>query len=475
MVPIAGMIGSGLDMSRGYMAQAKLQNACDAAVLAGRREMSGTAWSNDAETEARRFFRFNFPDDTMNARSVSFSITQDGADGAQINGAASTEIPTTIMSLFGNETMTINVTCDAKQDYGNNDIMLVLDVTGSMGSAPSGSGGAAKIVRLRSSAMALYDALDGVANTRTRYGMMPYSVTVNVGADLRNEDILRETFYNQNELVCTRYRNNGTCRQYGYEMNRVGIDIDETNWWTGNFNSSMNAWRSHGAACIEERPTSGYDYDPVRMTTSISQDDVDRIAASNSDRALQWGRYDRAQEQSTSSGACPAAATRLSEYGSRSSFQQAINSATANVGGNTYHDIGMLWGARYLSSSGMFSSANPAEFNNVPVAKHIVYLTDGRLEPTSSGYTGFGVWNREQRITGGGTQASRHISHFLAACNRAKAMNMTIWVIALDVSDIDDIRPCATSNGHFFVSNGSDLDDVFRLIGQGIGELRLTQ
>lgn len=457
------------------MAQSKLQNACDAAVLAGRREMSGTVWTNDVETEARRFFNFNFPGDTMNARNLSFAIAQDGTDRAQINGSASAEIPTTIMSLFGNEVIPINVICNAKQDYGNNDVMLVLDVTGSMNSSPSGVGGASKIARLRTSAMALYDALDGVANTRTRYGLMPYSVTVNVGAELRNQDILRETFYNQNELVCVRYRNNGTCRQYGYEMNRVGVDLDETGWWTGNFNSSMNAWRNHGSACIEERPSVGNAADPVRMATSVSRDDIDRIAANNNDHALQWGRYDRNQEESTNSGACPAAASRLNQYGSRSSFQQAINAATANVGGNTYHDIGMLWGARYLSSTGMFAANNPAEYNNVPVAKHIVYLTDGRLEPTSSGYTGFGVWNREQRITGSGNQATRHINHFLAACNRAKAMNMTIWVIALDVTDIDNIRPCATSSGHFFVSNGNDLDDVFRRIGQGIGQLRLTQ
>ena len=34
LVPLVAMIGSGLDLSFAYMAKAKLQNACDAAVLA---------------------------------------------------------------------------------------------------------------------------------------------------------------------------------------------------------------------------------------------------------------------------------------------------------------------------------------------------------------------------------------------------------------------------------------------------------
>jgi len=54
-------------------------------------------------------------------------------------------------------------------------------------------------------------------------------------------------------------------------------------------------------------------------------------------------------------------------------------------------------------------------------------------------------------------------------------MGMTVWVIALDVTNTDEIEPCATSSGHFYTSDGSDLEAVFTQIGQGIGRLRLTQ
>ena len=54
-------------------------------------------------------------------------------------------------------------------------------------------------------------------------------------------------------------------------------------------------------------------------------------------------------------------------------------------------------------------------------------------------------------------------------------MGMTVWVIALDVAAVGAIAPCATSSGHFFTSDGSDLESVFSRIGAGIGRLRLTQ
>ena len=61
VVPIAGLVGAGIDMSRAYMAQTRLQMACDAGALAGRRVMSGGVFNTTVKNEALKFFRFNFP------------------------------------------------------------------------------------------------------------------------------------------------------------------------------------------------------------------------------------------------------------------------------------------------------------------------------------------------------------------------------------------------------------------------------
>lgn len=473
LVPIAAMIGSGLDMSRAYMAQAKLQNACDAAALAARREMSGTNWTTDAEAEGERFFDFNFPSDTMNAQNVSATIDQSTTDSSTVEVVATADIPTTIMGMFGKDFMPISVECDADQDYGNNDIMVVLDVTGSMNSSPS-TGGGSKISILRTSALELYRALAGASNTRTRFGIMPYSMTVNVGADLRENDILRSTYYWQNRRTCIRYRRNGRCRRYSSQYNLWDVNVNDTP------HNNINLWRNSARSCIEERPTIGNPDQRIQIEQAVSQDDIDLVARNAVDRARQWGRYDTAQAQTRWGrtiwpNACPNRASRLREYSSESAFQTAINSATATVAGNTYHDIGMMWGMRYLSSTGMFARDNPTEWNGVPVARHIVYLTDGNLQVSTNGYSAYGYERERKRLQGSQSQNDRHIAHFLSACSRARSMGMTVWVIALDVTNTDEIEPCATSSGHFYTSDGSDLEDVFAQIGAGIGRLRLTQ
>ena len=40
LLPLLALIGGGVDIGRGYMARTKLQAACDAGTLAGRRAMS---------------------------------------------------------------------------------------------------------------------------------------------------------------------------------------------------------------------------------------------------------------------------------------------------------------------------------------------------------------------------------------------------------------------------------------------------
>ncbi|WP_442614211.1 TadE/TadG family type IV pilus assembly protein [Parasphingopyxis sp.] len=469
LVPIAGMIGSGLDMSRAYMAQAKLQNACDAAALGARREMTGAVFDASARIEGERFFDFNFPSTTMNAQNVTRTVTQSTTDDTTVVVTASADIPTSVMALFGKDFIPISIQCEANQDYGNNDIMVVLDVTGSMNSSPSG-GGASKISRLRTGALGLYRALAGVTNTRTRYGIVPYSMNVNVGGLLRNRDILRDSYYPK----CNSWDWRGRCNGYGLSA----VHITASQWNDGgNTGNSLSAFRQSGNACVEERPTIGNSFNngDFDIEPTVSQADIDDIAINGSDQERQYGRWDPNENEYDDDGWCPSPATRLQTYGSESAYQTAINDATAVVAGNTYHDLGLIWAARLLSSNGINASRNPTTFNGIPVAKHIVFLTDGDLVPTSSNYSSYGNYNFDRRITGSGGQESRHIARFLSACSAAKSMGMTIWVIALDLGSTGEIEPCATSSGHFFVSDGSDLEQVFERIGAGIGRLRLTQ
>lgn len=477
-VPIVALVGAALDMSVAYTTQAKLQNACDAGVLAGRQSMDGGRFLNRDRTEAENYFEFNFPDGTHNATNIQFAIDQDEDDDLELVASASADQPTAMMRIFGYDAIPVSVECTARRDQFDSDIVLVLDVTGSMANAPSGGGSDAKIELLREGARGLYRALEGDNLGTIRYGFVPYSHTVNPARSLRNRDIIREQTYisdsGGNKLV----------------------HINESQWNIGNGGGNTGGntqnFRTSGIGCIEERPSRGEDHDPAEYTETITLQDVDDTPANANDRDNQFGRYDPLAHDRRSSAVsggvqyyyvhdrwmqtgCPAEAKKLAEYSSETAFDTAVDEATARVTGGTYHDIGMLWGLRFISRNGFFAADNPATRDGIAVNQHIIFMTDGKLDTGSSLYSAYGVEGIQGRANGGWTLDGFHISRFESACNLAKSMGVTVWVIALDVSDTDDIRPCATTDENFYISDGSDLEAVFAEIGNGIGYLRLTK
>jgi hypothetical protein len=185
LIPLAGLVGSGLDMSRAYMAQSRLQQACDAAALAGRRVMVASTVDSTVRGEALKFFRFNFPTGENGTTTpfgvASFTPTIADATDGTVRMTASTTVPTSLMAIFGYTTIPISATCFARQDFVNTDIVLVLDNTGSMlddvNNNYVGNGAPSKIDGLRKAVLALYDELAPVqtqlqsVGLRLRYGI----------------------------------------------------------------------------------------------------------------------------------------------------------------------------------------------------------------------------------------------------------------------------------------------------------------
>lgn len=185
VLPMAAMIGGAVDMSRAYMVKSRLQHACDAGVLAGRRAMAASTYTDAAKAQARDFFDVNYQPGYNDNTNVTFD-TNNVSGTSQVTGTASAVMPTTIMGMFGKKTLNIDVACQAELNLTNTDTTFVLDVTGSMlDSIPNGSGGSiVKISALRNSVMSFYDTLANASsgsNARIRYSFVPYSTNVNVG------------------------------------------------------------------------------------------------------------------------------------------------------------------------------------------------------------------------------------------------------------------------------------------------------
>ncbi|MGD9470863.1 MAG: VWA domain-containing protein [Novosphingobium sp.] len=194
LIPLIAMIGSAVDVSRAYMAKSRLQSSCDSAALAARRVMKNDELDNDVTSTGQKYFEFNFPDGMFGTETFEPEITR--PETGVIRVSAATSIPNVFMQIFGFERMPIDVTCDASLNFVNTDVVLVLDVTGSMADPIDGE---AKIDALKDAVMALYDELAPVQQQlesqglRLRYGIVPYSSTVNVGRLLYdvNPDYLR--------------------------------------------------------------------------------------------------------------------------------------------------------------------------------------------------------------------------------------------------------------------------------------------
>jgi hypothetical protein len=172
---------------------------------------------------------------------------------------------------------------------------------------------------------------------------------------------------------------------------------------------------------------------------------------------------------------CATPAFRLREM-ERDEMQTFVDSLYAR--GSTYHDIGMLWGGRFISPKGIFASANSAAPNGDAIARHIVFMTDGILSPSIETYGMYGVewWGR--RVSGnanGGRLSTAHAERFQAACRLARQENISVWVVAFGTALSTNLVDCASPGRAFVADDSAELSDRFREIAQRIAALRLTQ
>jgi len=103
-VPLLAMIGGGIDMGRSYLSQTRLQNACDAGVLAARKQLgsqvitTGVIPDNVVDT-GNKFFNINYRDGAYGTENRSFEMALE-ADYS-ISGTATVDVPNSLMTLVG--------------------------------------------------------------------------------------------------------------------------------------------------------------------------------------------------------------------------------------------------------------------------------------------------------------------------------------------------------------------------------------
>lgn len=232
IIPLMALVGGGVDMGRSYLAQTRLQQACDAGVLAARKKLGTTIALTgtppaDVKTVGDKFFNQNFRTGAYATKNRSFTMTLE-SDYA-ISGVAHVDVPTTIMGMFGKNLMAIDVNCQAKLNFSNTDIMFVLDTTGSMLDTNPGDS-QDKMTSLKQVVHNFHAQMEGSKSpgTRLRYGFVPYSTNVNVGYLLKSDWLVDDWDYHGRESRDTGKDSTYTFNDYTWTYVKGGYSYVST-------------------------------------------------------------------------------------------------------------------------------------------------------------------------------------------------------------------------------------------------------
>ena len=236
IIPAIALVGGAVDMSRLYLTQVRLQGACDAGALLGRKTMGTGTWTandNAANAQAIRMFDQNFENEAYGSTGLTRAYTE--SDDTVI-GTASVTVPMTLMQVLGQSSKIVSVSCQAELRIPNTDIMFVLDTTGSMDQPAMGST-QSKISGLRVAVKCFYEALvkSNIAdvtpaqcgetsdpintnspNIQLRFGFVPYSMNVNVGR-LLPQDYLADEWTYQSRAATRDTSGSAATATYGNE------------------------------------------------------------------------------------------------------------------------------------------------------------------------------------------------------------------------------------------------------------------
>lgn len=191
---------------------------------------------------------------------------------------------------------------------------------------------------------------------------------------------------------------------------------------------------------------------------------------SNSTRADEYKDGDAA--------VCPNPALKLSPM-TRDAVSKYVMSLEAR--GTTYLDIGMIWAARLISPTGLFSSENATGPDGAPISRNIIFMTDGTVETHNFVYEAYGLSALDRRRTSPGDvpsdadQDTLVEDRFLAACKAAKARGITVWTIAFGTELTDTLKSCASDQHAYMAANAKALNATFSSIASDISRLRLVK
>ncbi len=411
-IPMVTVAGLGVDLARGYLAEARLQSAIDAAAIA---MGSADGTDDEIETLGRTYFYANFPSDFW-AEPSNLNITVTRTDPTDPTSrpesfeiTANARVDTLFFRLLpytggGSATATtqydyvdVAAASTALTEVKGLEVVMVLDVTGSMYS--NYSSGERRIEAMRDAALTMVDILfDGNPEPELlRVGIVPYNTVVNIGRDMHA--YVNDTGLDSSGNVTTPNPFNQT-EWYGCVQTRKN-DNDLTDVYNATATDGTGRWPAYRWPIEPDRDgSSGYTYnsrceaiaDNTTGDYRVYEDPLEQFEQSDSDS---WMIYDnnnppnlipspdneRLYDRDTDgpNKGCPGELLPLTN--DLAQVWNYLQELTVVDGNGTITATGMTWGWRVLSPGEPFHQTEQgvdiAPYDDIDWEKVIIVLTDG--------------------------------------------------------------------------------------------------
>lgn len=496
---IIGAAGMALDLGQSYLVRQRLAGALDAAALAA----TSTESDQDAiKAQVDKFMQANYPDGKIGdllLNSINVSV-----NGDDVTVSAKAEYTTTFMKLVHVDTLDVYASTTIHKALKGLEAVLVLDNTGSLQST--------NMQAVRDAATSfvniVFDRTDQSGDVKI--GIVPYASSVRIGKyglGLTPDN----TVYGDGTPFVTlppdvSYTDDPSSSTDWYgcviEHNDGVYDPDLYDFTVADYvsgsygqlwqNHTTGDWNGHGwdpgSSTNDPTPydTSDsftgpwdiYMYGTTGQRCISSHQECTRYRNGSCRRYTTicdaYDGYEFNLGRSPNSG-CPKAYIQP-----LTSDQQALldDIQTMDYGGNTYSNLGMLWGMRLISPEAPFTEGAAWGDNNWK--KAIIMMTDGEMSPNGT-YGGYWVANR----TGVDTVSTMN-DRLLEVCTALKNKGVTIYTVLFKhaTSDISDstkavYEQCAStpSSDYFYpdVTDSASLSSTFEEIASALARLHISQ
>nr|WP_246771196.1 vWA domain-containing protein [Aestuariivirga sp. YIM B02566] len=515
-LPLLVAAGVAIDTARASRSHNTLQVAVDSAALAAassdKVNMAGLTTAQKAtrkkelENLARNYVKSNYADEGAEA-----TITVDVTD-TTLTVTGQKLYPTTLMGLVGYKTVDIDARAEVNLQGGiseNIEIILVMDTTGSMDQNN----------RLRDAKQAAKDLIttvlgDAKSDSKVKFALVPFSGSVNVGADKLNSgwiDTTGKASVSKVNFTDTNYHNMQAWNDMKY-VNSKGQTVPLP--WNGCVEARL------GNLAVNDTVPTAATGDTL-FTPYMAPDEPDSfynnyISQSNEEKDLTGSKTDAKRQANqvkyatktftsltgaTGPWSNCAASAIVPLTTDRSVIESGIDAMQAR--GSTVLPEGLMWGWRVMSPNLPFTEG--AAYTDKKWRKVLVFMTDGENDVgaglnslNGSYYTAYGFATAPTAKNRFGTTNSSSAnsqldSKLTTACtnlkanaepredpkNKAKTIpSIEVYTIAFQAPSAAKtlLKSCATSEGYYIdAANGTELKDAFKAIGARLKTMYLSK